>query len=122
MISNSKIKICSPINNQKEREYILTTLFCDFLGIPVQISFENRIDYKLVINNCIIFVHDDFFNRNELPLSYLKKENIPQIINYQKLLNVEIPLIWGNEKFTFNDEEIYIGNDFFATAFFFLTQ
>lgn len=122
MISSSKIKICSPINNQKEREYILTTLFCDFLGIPVQISFENRIDYKLVINNCIIFVHDDFFNRNELPLSYLKKENIPQIINYQKLLNVEIPLIWGNEKFTLNDEEIYIGNDFFATAFFFLTQ
>ncbi len=118
----NNILIFCPKNHQEEKKYILTTLFQDLLGIPVQISFAEKDNYEFIIGDKKIIFADAFFSKFREPLSYLNVGNIPDTLIIEKTLGVNIPLIWGTNKCIIGDKEICIGNDVLATAFFFLTQ
>lgn len=124
MINVGEIKILAPNCFKFEREYALTTVFCDFMNIPIKILYEDREDYKLSVNGWTISIENAFFakNNNKEPLSYLYIDNIPQTLIFQNVLGKELPLMWGSGKYTFNGKNINLGNDLFAIVFFFLTQ
>lgn len=119
---NNEIKIVSPNNNILEREYILTILFQDFLGINIQLYFEEANDYKLYICDKTVIIKDSFFNNHKKELSYLKTSNIPTSIKFDSFLGKSIPLIWGKGIYQNAKNTIEIDNDIFATSFFFLSQ
>ena len=116
------IFIFCPEDNREERKYILTTLFQDLLGVPVQISFVERANYEFIIGDKKVIFVDAFFSKFKESLSYLNMKNVPDSLVIENTLGVDIPLVWGTNECIVDDKEIYIGNDVLATAFFFLTQ
>lgn len=122
MILDKKIEIFCSVDYHEEKKYILTTIFQDLLGLPVQIYFVEKNGYEFVIGDKKVVFADAFFSKFKKPLSYLSVENIPDSLTIENMLGVKVPLIWGNNEHVVDGEEIYIGNDVFATAFFFLTR
>jgi polysaccharide deacetylase len=116
------IFIFCPEDNREERKYILTTLFQDLLGVPVQISFVERANYEFIIGDKKVIFVDAFFSKFKESLSYLNMKNVPDSLVIENTLGVDVPLVWGTNECIVDDKEIYIGNDVLATAFFFLTQ
>ncbi len=119
------IHIQIPDNNIPERRYILDVFFSEFYGIDYEIEETGGKDIVLKFNEKRIIIKDAFFGKFPEPLSYLKKENIPEHIvfaeskfSYEK----NIPVIFGEPEITVDENVIYCGIDIFASAFFMLTR
>ena len=125
------IKIYIPNNNLNERKYILNILFGEFLDLAYKIDVGSN-NYMIVLQNGNkLIIEDHFFNKYPNNLEYLKLNNIPKIINYQRQSNNQfisehdIPIIYGRDKLLIKKQQpktIICGIDIFASSFFMLTR
>lgn len=120
------IQITCPSNNIPERTYAIEALLSDVMGVEreeYEISFKDDTkDYVLQYDSRTIVVEDHFFNRFFEPLSYLQVDNIPTELHFYHALGFEIPIIYGEDRFTQDADKVIIGLDIFASTFFMLTR
>ncbi|MCD8410900.1 polysaccharide deacetylase family protein [Tenacibaculum finnmarkense] len=120
------IEINIPSNNLKERRYIIQILFKEFLDIKYNLTVsDSQSNWDITLENQkkIIF-EDSFFNFYPNELEYLKKENIPKTVNFQKGLYTGngLAIIFGENKLNKKENTIISGLDIFASSFFMLTR
>ena len=120
------IQITCPSNNIPERTYAIEALLSDVMGVEreeYEISFKDDTkDYVLQYDSRTVVVEDHFFNRFIEPLSYLQVENIPMDLSYFHAVGVEVPIVYGEDRFVQNENNVVIGLDIFASTFFMLTR
>lgn len=120
------LRITCPNNNIPERTYAIEVLLIDVLECnrhDFEIQFSDSVkNYELVIDNNKVIVEDHFFNHYIAPLSYLKLENLPTELRYYHAHGMEIPIIYGEDRFVQEEGTIVIGLDVFASTFFMLTR
>lgn len=120
------IQITCPNNNIPERTYAIEVLFVDILGCKHEdfvIQFSDLAEnYELITENSKVIIEDHFFNQYLEPLSYMKRENIPTELRCFHGLGLEVPIIYGEDKFVKEEKMTIIGLDIFASTFFMLTR
>lgn len=120
------IQITCPSNNIPERTYAIEALLTDVMGVEreeYEISFKDDTkDYVLQYDSRTVVVEDHFFNSFTEPLSYLHVNNIPTDLSFFHALGLEIPIIYGEDRFAQDADKIIIGLDVFASTFFMLTR
>lgn len=120
------IQITCPNNNIPERTYAIEVLFADFLGCKqdeYSIQFKDDVnDYELRAENGLFIIKDHFFRHFPEPLSYLKPSNIPTELRLFHGLDLELPIIYGEDKFETDERSVVIGLDIFASTFFMLSR
>ena len=120
------IQLTCPNNNIPERTYAINALLSDVLGCnrnDYSVQFRDDVhNYELNVDGKAYTIEDHFFNRFVEPLSYLKLENIPEKLNFFHGLGLELPIIYGEDKFVQKENGTVIGLDIFASTFFMLTR
>ena len=120
------IQITCPNNNIPERTYTIETLLVDVLGYKQEgyaIQFTDDVsDYVLSFANNKLIIEDHFFNHYVEPLSYLNIGSVPTSLNWFHGLGLELPMIYGEDKYIQNEESVIVGLDIFASTFFMLTR
>ena len=128
-LKGMKIKVNS--NWSAEREYVLNQIFLEFLGIEIEIEkYENapQNHYTIILNNSEILINDSFFADPNNSLSYLRIDNIPTSIKWERLNYSEnkLPIIYGDSDI---DTQVVNGRiiikcglDIFASIYFMLTR
>lgn len=120
------IQFTCPNNNIPERTYAINALLSDVLGCnrnDYSVQFRDDVhNYELNVDGKAYTFEDHFFNRFVEPLSYLKLENIPEKLNFFHGLGLELPIIFGEDKFVQKENGAVIGLDIFASTFFMLTR
>ena len=121
------IKIVCPNNNIPERTYAINALLSDVLGCKLEdykISYEESCSYVISfdLGGKRIIIEDHFFNRYSEALSYLNKESIPETLSYFHGLGIEVPIVFGEDRFVQNGDTTVVGLDVFASTFFMLTR
>lgn len=115
-----------PNNSYSEREYIIKVIFNDFLGIQYRLISENEYsDYNISFNGKELFFRDCFFGTYVEPLSYLRANYIPRIVDYTSnefVLEDNIPIIFGTNELMVSDKRIFCGIDIFASSYFMLSR
>lgn len=118
--------ITCPNNNIPERTYIIKLLLNELLGYEVtqnEIYFDNSVkDYILCCDEKKVIIEDHFFNKYPQPFSYIRKNNLPNSLEHFHGLGLNIPIIYGVDKFETKDDCVTIGLDVFASSFFMLTR
>lgn len=110
----------------KEKKYTLNVIFKEFLAVNFQlIKKEEEKDVLIVFDTKSIIIKDCFFDFQK-DNHYLKKSNIPESIPFYdfkfKSVNLKIPVIYGNNKITFNENGIVCYIDIIASTFFMLSR
>lgn len=119
------IIITCPNNNIPERTYAIEVFFGDVLGCEpddYSIQFADITNYEMVVDDKTITIEDHFFNHYVDSLSYLKLYCLPQKLSYFHAFGMEIPIIYGVDKYLQDEKAITIGLDIFASTFFMLTR
>jgi len=120
------LRIICPNNNIPERTYAIDVLFNELLGCGISekdICFDGTAtDYTIIVGEKSIIVEDHFFQRLPEPLSYIDKANIPEKVTFFHGMGLEIPIVYGVDKFTKSEKGFIIGLDVFASTFFMLTR
>ena len=118
------MKIICPNNNVRERTYIIRFLFESMLGFPTSFLFsDEEKNYTIELSESKkVIVEDHFFNCFPEPLSYLDKNNVPEILNWFHFEGEDYPIIFGKDRYEQSDNEAIIGLDIFASSFFMLTR
>ena len=121
------INIYIPSNNIEERKYIIDILLEEFLCLDYTIEIKDIQNYEIILENGNkLIIEDHFFNKFPKDLEYLKKENIPEKVEFtinDFIVESNIPIIYGiNKLITNNHSTIICGIDIFATSFFMLTR
>ena len=121
------IRITCPNNNVPERTYSVDVIFRDILGLAsnqYKILFHNGYDdfYQIDINGYIIRIEDHFFRFHKEPLSYICIDNVPSGLQYFHAFDMEVPMLYGEDKFMQNENSFCVGLDIFASTFFMLTR
>lgn len=116
-----------PSNYISERTYILDILLGEFLGLEYQIKTENESKaYMIQIENGgKLIIEDHFFSNFEDGPGYLDENNIPSKIEFVKnqfMAEVDIPVIYGDNKLSVSKDKITCGIDIFASSFLMLTR
>lgn len=131
------LSIDLPYTYQKERIYVAETIFHQFLGIDIFISFTERIDSKISYGNKgrHLLISDGLFavppkdwlgasSLPKQPLSIWKLDGTKELAS----LNYEgVPVIYGQRKENNSflkvfDQQILLGLDIFGSIFFMLTR
>ena len=117
------IKINVPNNFLPERKYIISIIFGEFLGLKYLIDVNNNTkNYETILESGNkIIIKDSFFSNFEDGLGYLDKKNIPGKIKFLKnqfIVEKNIPVIYGDDGFKIQENEIVCGIDIFASSFF----
>ena len=125
-MSISQIKVVCGQNQYPEKQYIIQTLFQEYLGLAITIEFALNDSYSIHLNNQTLIIEDHFFSQFHEPQSYLAEKNIPA--NIERFTHPDynasgLPVIYGNPII----EEVSEGTikchiDIFASSFFMLTR
>lgn len=118
------IQITTSQYNLEEKKYILDILFNEYLGLNYTLKIDNIDNYVITINNKKLIINDNFFNHHKEDLSYLNIDNFPKNIKEFKteLIDENPIILYGNNEYKENENEIYLGLDIFASSFFMLTR
>ncbi|HOW08727.1 MAG TPA: polysaccharide deacetylase family protein [Bacteroidales bacterium] len=120
------LSIKVPENNIPEREYIIKTLFTDFLGLKYSIFYSNTVkDYIISFKDSELTIKDGFFANYRGVLSFLNLNSIPLKVPFtvnEFIKGNDIPIIYGNDELIISERKIYCGLDVFASSFFMLTR
>ena len=121
------LKINIPNNFLPERKYIIDILFNEFLGLKYKINVKDIAKkYETISENGKkIIIKDSFFSNLKDGLDYLDKKIIPGKIKFLKnkfIVEKDIPVIYGDDEFKIQENEIICGIDIFASSFFMLTR
>lgn len=120
------LRIICPSNNIPERKYAISVLFNELLGCGLKdddVSFDDSTnDYHIQAEDIEIVVEDHFFNEYPESLGYLGLNRIPDHLDYLHARGLEIPIIYGRDKYVEDQGRFTIGLDIFASSFFMLTR
>jgi hypothetical protein len=131
------IKIKVPRTYAVERDYILSVMFREFLGLDIQVqlsdSQDTRIymdddDRELVVSDGLFATPlDQWLQPGSLPKQPLPVWNITNTGLSATTVSPEIPVIYGDEPnhsdfFQLKENKIYLRVDIFGSAFFMLTR
>lgn len=124
MVETIRVRI--PGNNIPERRYAISALFTEVLGLAVEISVDDVVDYEIDLGNRNhITVRDHFFGQHPESLSYLQETAIPTSVatqEYPHAPEATLPIIFGTSEYSESPEQVTCGVDLFASAFFMLTR
>ena len=119
------IKIKTNNNHSKEKQYILSVIFSDILGLKISYEIGDESTYEITLpNNKKIILPDIFLSSKSEQKEWTKYD-------YPKLsFNTAIKIkndhnlfgIYGNKEYKIFDESIKINNDIMGTAFIFLSR
>ena len=118
------LKVFYPENCAKEKEYILSTLIGDYLGVEYELfPSKNASNYSLQFEGKEIIIKDTFF-KNKQHTELYSKENTPKEIIWEKVPSEKekIPVLYGTGKIGITEGEINCSIDIFASCFFMLTR
>ena len=125
-MAEKTVTITTTSQNLPEKRYVTDFLFTFFLGIKYEWLFvETSSHYEIAFDNQKIKVADVFFSSFHQPLAYLSVENLPEKISYSEnpyTFLSDIPIIYGINNFSKNENGLYCGIDLFASVFFMLTR
>jgi hypothetical protein len=120
------VKIRIPDNNIPERTWIIEVLMREFIDADYVLETYQGDRYELILaDNKSILIKDAFFNQSPEPLSYLKKEHIPEKICFsvnQFSPESNIPVLFGTPEVVVNEYKISCSIDIFASSFFMLSR
>ncbi len=125
-----------PGNYNIERNYVLSLIFDEFLGVEYQIqqcdSHQVRIimdDGKelLMVDKLFSTKEDQWLQKSSLPIQPLKKWDLNNVPFTVPIVSRQIPVIYGDDPsavdfFQKSDDKIYLGLDIFGSTFFMLTR
>lgn len=118
--------IIIPDNFVAERKYILNVLISEFLGLEASITQEKSSNYVFKLENGNeLVIEDHFFNQFKENEGYLQVEAIPKEVTYVKgpfMPESDLPVIYGCDRLTVEQDNIRCGIDIFASSFFMLTR
>lgn len=85
---------------------------------------KDQVESLLILAGDKVFAFEDHFWKNHLaPNSYLSKENIPlRITNLSSFAALNIPIIYGEDRFLVEEDRTLCGLDVLASTFFMLTR
>ena len=112
-----------PNNNLLEREYVINTIFGEFLGLDFKVKKDNNPNTTISFNNKRIEIVDSLWNGKE-DLGYLSIDNIPTVkyVTNKFAVEKDIPVLYGDGNIDESEDSIYCGIDIFASIFFMLTR
>ncbi len=117
------IKITYPADDFSfEREYIITTLLTDFLGLEISLESSAGSHYGIIGPHGECRIEDHFFR--DAPLHYYDDiSQIPQcpVKFFSEQFDLEMMLLFGRQYESFDDKMIVCGADIFGSSFFLLT-
>lgn len=119
------VKIVSPKNHENEKRYIFELLFTEFLGLEIDLIFENCQNYNITINEIKIVIEDHFFVKvNSLPKSYLDSKYLPSDIKRFKneFNDIELVSLFGIPEIINYNNEVLIKTDIIANVFFMISR
>lgn len=121
-----KIKVAIPPGFTPEKEYIIGVLLSDFLGLDYTLQVSNTLNYILTLpNGKQLILQDAFFKHFEESEGYLHRKNIPNKATYTETdfsSEADVPVIFGDQNFKINENDITCGIDIFASSFFLLSR
>ena len=127
--SFNKMLIKIPHSFNKEKIYLIDTVFKEFLGLEFKIDINSKPEYEILLpNKNLIIIEDHFFSAFNDGLDYLKRENIPEKISYSQnpfTKEKNIPVIFGLPEVIVHDsiqKIIQCKIDIFGAIFFMLTR
>lgn len=111
-----------PDNNVKERSYICSFLM-KLVGVQVVVKPSRNKNYVIFLSNGRrITVKDGFFNAFPKDLSYLSIANIPSKGGVLHSFDMDIHYVFGDNTILIEEDNVVIGADIFASAFYTLTR
>lgn len=119
-----------------ERQYVLSVLFNEFLGLDINIKRTERNNVRITADNQRELILTDVFfaipedlwlKPQSLPKQPLEIWEVPQVLPEVTLVSPQLPVIYGmrlqkGDFVQISDERIDIGLDIFGSAFFMLTR
>ncbi len=115
-----------------EKQYIINTIFVDFLGIPVRVEKDKSVQNYLIETDSEVRIElkDSFFNKPDNAKSYLHKGAISQGVKHATnkfTVCDKLPVLYGEpevyvKQYDDRTKYIYCGVDIFAASFFMLTR
>ena len=117
------IKIKTNNTHLKEKNYILSVIFSDILGLQISYDIGNENTYEITLpNNKKIIVPDIFLSSQSEQKQWEKYEYPKFNFNTEIKIKNEHSLfgIYGHKDHKLIDESISISNDIIGTAFIFL--
>ena len=118
--------IKTPIDNLKERKYIIHIIFNELLDIKYCHKTCDSNSEIILENNHKLIIEDHFFSKNKNDLDYLTPDSLPAKIEYTSndfIIGRDIPIIFGNSSFNITDSSsITCGIDVFASIFFMISR
>ena len=116
-----------PDNFVQERTYIIDMLFSEFLGLDHKIVIDNSVqDYQIILENAkTLLVKDHFFPKFKDGTAYLDAKAMPGKVMFagnRFSPEPDVPVIFGNDELTVEQDRIVCGIDIFASSFFMLTR
>lgn len=123
----SVLKILIPNSFSAERSYAVKVVFGSLLGIDYElIPTEGAQSYTIQLpNGKMIILKDAFFGQMEEGLSYLDPKNIPSLVRYCSndfIVEAAIPVLYGDDELSIQEDKISCGIDVFAAVFFMCTR
>ncbi len=121
------LKIYTSKHFKAEKEYIIDTIFNEFLGVSYEIYFCKDLDfcdYVVKFDDKKLIIRDRFFEKF-IGTTYLEKKNIPdgiKLVSNQFIKEQDIPVIYGDEELIVHENSIICGIDIFASSFFMLSR
>jgi peptidoglycan/xylan/chitin deacetylase (PgdA/CDA1 family) len=119
------IRIQIPDNYVLERKYIISVLMEDFLGLGINISVDDILDYHILLPNGGKLIFKDHFFNHIIEESYLNEKYLPQSPVFHKsefTIKSDLPILYGGIGFEKSNETIEVDADIFASSFFLLTR
>ncbi|WP_299403540.1 polysaccharide deacetylase family protein [Acaryochloris sp. IP29b_bin.148] len=130
------ISVEVPQSYEPERRYILAIIFCELLGLELNVKLSDRVDTLITIDGeNELIVADKLFSTplnywlslQSLPFQPLEVWDVSTIQISPTLVDPKIPIIYGSKSSSENffkivENKIFLGLDIFGSTFFMLTR
>jgi len=131
-----KVQVRIPPSYPAERDYIISTLLSDFLGLDVQIELGQRQETVItagtrgeliVADGLFTCPHEQWLTSASLPQRPLRMWEVKELGEHLPLVSIRVPVIYGKplpggEWMTQDGETLRLGLDVFGSSFFMLTR
>lgn len=125
-----------PSNYREERDYILSVLLGEFLGLEYRIQHSERRDVRITgSGNGELIIADELFQtpaedwltEKAMPRRPLQSWHVPESLGGVRLVAPMVPVIYGSPLADgsygqIDDERIRLGLDVFGSAFYMLSR
>lgn len=116
-----------PTSYTPEREYIVRAMLESFLGQSIQIINQcESNEYVIHAGGKTIRIQDHFFTpMGQQEGNWASRAKVPEhavFVNNSFVPETDMPIVYGDEALRIEENSILLGQDIFASAFFFLSR